>query len=226
MFTKYMKNIFFVCILAVVLLTTGCSSNKKTSDSGSINDAVSDLIEIAESKDGIITITDVRKKAKNISNNFSKDQIDDIIFIINDYYNGELGGLDYYQNVCESLSGNDVKDIYNAVSNSGQTDTKKISVNDNDDDNSKDETETGSVSLSLIVFRVIGAVLLIAIIVVLVVLIVRKKGNSNNKNIKKKNTNKSNDDDSDSDNDYDYENDNNNSDDEDDEDSDDYDFGI
>lgn len=105
------KIIYIFCMIFAVFsmccITGYCN--------GDIKEAAAQIMEIAQTKDGDITVTDVRKHAGNVAQEYSKDEITDILIMINDYYNERFGDADYYKGICANISASEVDDVMDAI---------------------------------------------------------------------------------------------------------------
>lgn len=149
------KLIGIICAVLTVLnfccVTGFCS--------GDIADAVSQITVIRKDKSGDVTLTDVRKNAASVSQDFSKDEIEEILIMINDYYKGNFGDEAYYETICENLSASDIETAVEAIKNPEPVSTLNVGL----------------------IAGIAGGVVGVGAVAVVLVVILKKSGNGNAK---------------------------------------------
>lgn len=192
--------VFFILMtLMCLLLLSGCSG-----------DVLEELAELGAELDRSVTITDVRNQVPKALEEYSDEQITDLLFMLNDWKKGALADSDYYAEVCEELSVNNVKQFYAHLSSSEEQPEKNDDPNmmDNQDENGQNEDQTKvdntdkerkPAKKMSFVLLLVGVIVFIIFVVVIIIVIVRwrKKGNHDSDENSKNNNNDDDDDDDD-----------------------------
>lgn len=117
----------FVCIISLVFTIFSTFYGVGFCE-GRIDDAVSEIIAIAQNKDGTVTLTDVRKNASGVVQTYSKAEIEDILFIVNDYYAGDFADENYYKDLCSNISDTDVESVISGLTSTHGPDPITVPV--------------------------------------------------------------------------------------------------
>lgn len=125
------------------------------------------IVELAAEQEDDLTVSDIRREEKKIAQEYTKEELEEILIIVNDNTNKELADESYYAKICEYISESDVKTVYNAVNG------KK--VEDKADDNGvKHKKSVSSINVIIILAIVFAVLVIIAVIVILILAVVKK----------------------------------------------------
>lgn len=137
------------------------------------------IVELAAEQKNDLTVSDIRREEKKIAQEYTKEELEEILIIVNDNKNKELADESYYTEICEYISDSDVKTVYNAVSG-------KKAENKADDESKKPVIGMNVVIIFVIVFAVL---IIVAAIVILVLVVVKKgKGTAKHNNLQQEYT--------------------------------------
>lgn len=104
-----LKSFIYLLLMACLSLALGGCGR------GGADNKTAALVRLAAESNSELTITMVRNEASSVFDTYEKSEVEDLIFIINDAVNGNLGDFDYYSEVCSNLNKSDIDDVFDAM---------------------------------------------------------------------------------------------------------------
>ena len=112
-----MKRIFSFLLAVSIMITTVICAVIPVSAADISEGSISKICKLREQTGIDIKITDVRNNLSSVAAEFNHDELEEILEMVNDYYNDTFAEESHYESSMNSLSKDDVSLIYETIMN-------------------------------------------------------------------------------------------------------------
>lgn len=149
-----MKKVFSFLLAVTIMITTIICASVSVYAADVSESSISKICKLREETAADIKITDVRNNLSSIAAEFNHEELEEILEMVNDYYNDTFAEETHYENIMSALSNEDVKLVYETIMN---------------------PSASLDLPMGLIVIVIVGVIVLVAIVFIIITL-VKKQG--------------------------------------------------
>lgn len=160
-----MKKVFSFLLAVTIMITTIICASVSVYAADVSETSISKICKLREETATDIKITDVRNNLSSIAAEFSHEELEEILEMVNDYYNDTFAEETHYENIMSALSNEDVKLVYETITN---------------------PSSGLDLPMGLIVIVIVGVIVLVAILFIIITL-VKKQGSQQQNTIDRRN---------------------------------------